>query len=120
MIQLLLHLIGDFVIQNDWMALNKKKVSWAGELACQLHCVTYALPFLIIGSWWAVLAIYITHYIFDRTKVLSWVLAYRNGIRDIENFGVGHQRPFAISIWLNIFFDNTIHLVCNYLALMFL
>jgi len=36
------HLIGDYLIQNDWMALNKKKNSWI----CLVHVLTYMIPFL--------------------------------------------------------------------------
>jgi hypothetical protein len=43
--QLILHAVGDYLIQNDWMAQNKKKLTWLGELACQIHCITYSLPF---------------------------------------------------------------------------
>ena len=120
MIQLLLHLIGDFIIQNDWMALNKKKISWKGELACQIHVITYSLPFLFIGSWQSVLAIYISHYIIDRTNIIAWFLALRNGVSNIDNFGFGKERPFAVTIWLFIITDNTFHVICNYLALKFL
>lgn len=115
--QLLIHLVGDYVIQNDWMALNKKKRNWIGELACQIHCITYSLPFLFVGSWFSVLLIYASHYLLDRTNIASWLIALKNGMSDIKNFGFTHDRPFAISIWLNIFFDNTLHLVCNYLIL---
>lgn len=120
MLQLIFHLIGDYIIQNDWMALNKKKRSLKGELACQIHCITYSLPFLFIGSWQAVLAIYISHYIIDRTNLVAWFIAYRNGVGDIVNFGFSHERPFAISIWLFIITDNIFHIICNYLALRFL
>jgi hypothetical protein len=120
MIQLGLHLIGDYIIQNDWMALNKKLITLRGELACQIHCISYALLFLVIGSWKAVLVIYITHYILDRTNIVVKALAIRNGIKSTKNFGFGLRRPFAISIWLYIITDNTIHLILNWLALKFL
>lgn len=120
MIQLILHAVGDYLIQNDWMALNKKKRSWKGELACQLHCITYSLPFLFIGSWQAVLAIYLSHYLFDRTNIVAWFLAFRNGVSNIDNFGFGEDRPFAITIWLLIITDNIFHIICNYLALLYL
>lgn len=29
MIQLIAHLLGDYVIQNNWMASNKTKSTWA-------------------------------------------------------------------------------------------
>ena len=120
MIQLLLHLFGDFIVQNDWMALNKKKFTWKGELACQVHCILYALPFLLIGTWQAVLVIYISHYILDRTNIVSWFLSLRNGVYHIKNFGHAIERPFVISIWLMIITDNSFHLIFNFLALIFL
>jgi len=120
MLQIILHGIGDYLIQNDWMALNKKKLSWKGELACQVHCITYALPFFIIGSWQAVLAIYLSHYLFDRTNIVGWFLAIRNGVFHTKNNGFGTDRPFVITIWLYIITDNIFHIICNYLAIMFL
>lgn len=56
--QLLIHLFGDYFLQTDKQALNKKKSSWQ----CFLHILTYSLPFLLIGSWKAVLVIGITHF----------------------------------------------------------
>lgn len=120
MMQLILHLVGDYLVQNDWMALNKKKKSWEGELACQIHCVTYSLPFLFIGSWWAVFAIYLSHYIIDRTNIVAWFLAARNGAGNIKNFGFSSDRPMYITIWLFIITDNVFHIIFNYLALQYL
>jgi len=118
--QLFLHLIGDYIIQNDWMALNKKLKTLKGELACQIHCILYSLPFILIGSWEAVIAIYISHYILDRTNIVSYFLALRNGVDNIKNFGFSESRPFAITIWLLIITDNIFHLIFNYLALKYL
>ena len=120
MMQVILHLIGDYLIQNDWMALEKKKRSWEGEIACQIHCITYSLPFLYIGSWNALLVIYATHYIIDRFKLIEWYLAVRNCIFHVKNFGYGIERPVIITVWLYIIVDNTFHVICNYLALKYL
>ena len=51
MLQLIIHGIGDFFIQTDWQALNKKKAGWIGFFACLKHCITYSLPFLFIEAW---------------------------------------------------------------------
>jgi len=117
MLQLILHGIGDYFIQTDKWALNKKTKGFYGFKCCLLHCLTYSLPFLLIGSPLAVLVIFITHFIIDRTNIIQWALAYKNGIRTIQNFGYGLNRPFAISIWLYIICDNLTHIICNYLAL---
>lgn len=118
--QLILHLVGDYLFQNDWMALNKKKLTWNGELACQAHCIIYSLPFFLIGSWQAVIVIYLTHYAIDRSKFVEWFLAIRNGVFHTENFGFSKERPFTISVWLYIIVDNSFHLICNYFALKYL
>lgn len=106
--QLILHAIGDYLIQNDWMAQNKKVLTLKGELACQIHCITYSLPFLFIGSGWAVLAIYLTHYAIDRSKFVMWYMRV-TGKNDFA------KPPFTP--WSIFAVDNTFHLVCNYLAL---
>lgn len=131
--QLIFHGIGDYFIQTDTWALNKKKKGWFGLWCCFIHCLTYSLPFLFIGSWKAWLVIFITHFIIDRTKIIDYLLAIKNNVvypghkhfpnskkYDISNFGFGLQRPTFISIWLYIITDNLCHIICNYLALKFL
>lgn len=134
MLQLILHGIGDYIIQNDWMALNKKKKGYLGFCACIIHCGLYSFPFFLIGSPLAVSIIFTTHFIIDRWRIVDYFLAIRNGVYkqraifyhdgeevryrlDISNFGFGKDRPFAISIWLYIITDNIFHIICNYLAL---
>jgi hypothetical protein len=132
MLQLLLHLFGDFIVQNDYVALNKKKNTLKGWIYCTFHCVTYSLPFLLIASWKAVIMIGLTHFIIDKTNIVAYFLAWRNNVHnpselkskygnyDISNFGFQLQRPFAITIWLLILTDNTIHLILNYLFIKYL
>lgn len=140
MLQLILHGIGDYYLQTDWQALNKKKKGGLGLWACLKHCITYSLPFLFIGSWKAVLIIFITHFIIDRTNLVAYLLAIKNNVKktikaekdygmtgyydravyDISNFGFGLERPFTITIWLYIICDNLLHIICNYVALRYL
>ena len=42
--QLIAHLFGDYVFQNDWMAQNKTSSDWAAVV----HAVVYTLPFLLL------------------------------------------------------------------------
>ena len=111
MIQFLLHLIGDYLIQNDWMAKYKKELSLKGEIACQVHCISYSLPFLCIGSAWAVLVIYATHYLIDRSKFVMWFMK----IMGKSDFAKPPCAPWSIFA-----VDNTFHLIINYLALTYL
>lgn len=123
--QLLLHLFGDFIVQNDHVALNKKKNTFKGWIYCIWHCVSYSLPFLIIGSWQAVVGIAVSHFAIDKTNIVAHFIALKNntwkdGKLNTENFGYLPERPFAITIWLLIFADNTLHLICNYLFIKYL
>ena len=73
MTQLFAHFFGDFVIQTDWMALNKSKRSFP----CLVHVLIYTACFLpITTSWKALLLIGVTHFILDRwhfiLKRLIW------------------------------------------------
>lgn len=120
MIQLILHGIGDYFFQTDYQALNKKKAGFNGFIACFTHCFTYSIPFIFIGSWLATLAIFITHFLVDRTQIIAWCLAFRNGVKTIDNFGFGKEKPFAVAFWLYVICDNLVHIICNYLALRYL
>lgn len=108
--QIILHAIGDYLIQNDWMARNKKKLTWTGELACQVHCISYSLPFFLIGGWLSVLIIYLTHYAIDRSQFVNWFMRV-TGKSDFAKPPLGPWSIFAV--------DNTFHLICNYCALAF-
>ena len=133
MLQLILHGIGDFYLQTSTQALNKKKKGWFGFKCCLIHCLTYSLPFLFIGSWKAWLVIFVTHFIIDRTNIVAYALAIRDGViypghkdfpgskkYNIENFGYPPERPFAIAIWLYIICDNLAHIIINYFSLKYL
>lgn len=66
---LLAHFIGDYLLQNDWMAVGKKKSSFI----CTVHVTFYILPFLLSGlSFTVILLIYIQHWIQDRTTFVAW------------------------------------------------
>ena len=66
--QLLCHLIGDYVLQSDWMANEKTKKS----VAALAHAITYGLPFLFLRpSLAAFLLIVGSHFLIDRFRLTS-------------------------------------------------
>lgn len=99
------HLVGDYLLQNDWMAFRKKEKSLRGELACNVHCLLWTLSVLLFTGWWdwrhAVL-VYLSHYVLDRTKFVKW---YCDTINRLE-------KPQA---WVYIVTDNVLHLLFLYL-----
>lgn len=59
------HLVGDYVLQNDYIAKTKGE-NWYHLLA---HCLLYVLPFRIVyGSDWRLMLLLITHIIIDALK----------------------------------------------------
>jgi hypothetical protein len=72
--QFLLHLTGDYLLQSDWMALEKTKRLWPAFC----HALVYSLPFLLIGSWQAWLVLFLTHLVIDRYRLARYVVYAKN------------------------------------------
>lgn len=140
---LLCHFVGDFILQSDWMAMNKSRKS----IPCLVHVLIYTACFLVLTvSWKALLFIGLTHFMLDRfhtpLKRLLWLKnhigptmeyppygycnstgyyddsPYNSLIPDKEDLEKwGKPRHFFITIWIYITIDNTLHLICNLIAL---
>ncbi len=123
MIQLLLHLLGDYVTQSHWMATNKTK-AWLPALC---HATLYSAPFLWIGGNRAVSVIWFTHLLIDRFRLARFVVFAKNHLgwpapkwAECQLTGFSSEVPVWLSVWLLIIVDNTMHLAINYAALRWL
>ena len=147
MTPLILHLVGDYLLQSDWMAQNKTKSTWAA--VC--HATTYALPFAFIASVNAWLVIWFTHLLIDRFRLSRYVVWLKNVLfqpgfiragschrsvpgHEVEQVnlirrwnwsncsatGYPSDTPPWMAVWLTIIADNTIHLAINQLSLNYL
>ena len=59
------HMVGDYVLQGDFIA-QTKGTNWYHLL---VHCILYCLPFYIVfGLDWKLLLIFISHIIIDSLK----------------------------------------------------
>lgn len=122
----LAHLVGDYLIQSDWMALEKTKRWWPAVL----HGVTYTLPYLIVTwSWLALLVICVTHILIDHYRLARYLVWLKNFLvprqywypwRSCTATGYHISRPDWMAVWLMIIADNTIHLCINTAAVYFL
>jgi hypothetical protein len=93
------HLVGDYLLQNDWMALNKKQSSWH----CFVHVLVYMVPFLFTGLlWWQIVLIGVQHYLQDRTQFVVWLMR----IKGSEKFADGPCAPWSIIVT-----DNILHIL---------
>jgi hypothetical protein len=122
--QLLLHLVGDYVTQTDWMAREKVRRNFAAAV----HAFVYALPFLLLtSSAWALFVICSTHFLIDRFRLARYVVFAKNWATDpslkwadCSTTGYSPAMPPWLAVWLLIIADNTMHLCINYAALRWL
>jgi hypothetical protein len=122
--QLLLHLIGDYVLQTDWMARTKVRSS----LATLCHVLVYSLPFLLLSpSLAAIMVIAVSHFLIDRFRLARYVAFAKNKVTgwhlkwpDCAATGFPSDMPPGHGFWLMILIDNTMHLSINYASLRWL
>ena len=58
------HLVGDYVLQGQFIAETKGKNSYH----MFIHCTLYCLPFMVILSGWQLVLLYCSHVIIDLSK----------------------------------------------------
>ena len=130
MIQLILHLWGDYFLQpNAWAQKKTQEFKYA-----LLHANAYALVFYLAGkilpdtmfscSNWALLVIWSTHIVIDRWRPVrhmifakNWVMEHDLKWEDCKKTGYPSEMSAWLSTWLMIIADNTLHLTINYVAL---
>lgn len=113
MIQLISHLFGDFVFQNDWMALNKSQYTLKGWVACFVHCLVYTLFFFGQATYAQLGLIFLTHFLIDKFSLArGWTNFYKVGVR--------MPKDFWLYTYLIFMVDMTWHLACNYIILRYL
>lgn len=119
--QIAAHLVGDYLFQSHWMAQRKGRDS----LAAGIHVATYTLPFaLLTFDPLALALIASSHFLVDRFRLARFVVWAKNrpwpgGAEcDWHTTGYPPDAPAWLAVWLLIIADNTLHLLCNGLALL--
>lgn len=112
--QIVAHLVGDYILQSHWMATEKTKSGFAATV----HAFCYTLPFALIASPIALILIFVTHFFVDRFRLARFVVWLKNGPwQPLTATGYQENVPAWLSVWLLIIADNTIHIICNGLAI---
>lgn len=105
------HLVGDYLLQNDFLAMNKKRSSDV----CFIHCTIWTVCVLTFAGWWAqpfaALFLFACHFAQDRTGIIRWSMQKMGQ----EQFATG-----ACSPWSIIVVDNVWHIVQIWIAWKFL
>ena len=121
MTELIVHLIGDYILQTDKMA-REKVIYWQMAL---LHAFCYTIPFLLITlSFTQLLFIFLTHAIIDHYRLAKYICFYKNQLHgdkyELKDCPTGYPATHPLGLVLLIITDNTLHLICNHFALNFL
>lgn len=119
----LAHMVGDYLIQSDWMAQQKTKRWWPAIA----HGLSYALPFVFITrSPLALVVIAGTHVVIDHYRLARHVVWAKNQLAPADfrpaHTATGHSddRPVWLSTWLLIIADNILHMLINVAAVVWL
>jgi len=117
--QIIAHIIGDYFLQNDYLATRKNKNSWV----CLFHSLFYILPFVLFFSEKSYLVFFIiafSHFIIDRFSLAKYLNRWKNLYRKSEACpytGMGKDRIEGVNWFVYIVMDNTLHVVINAWAL---
>ena len=111
--QLVAHLVGDYLLQSDWMAAEKRR----HPLPALVHAGLYGLPFLPLGpSPTALVTIVLSHFVIDRWALARHVARARDHLAP-RCAWTPAARP-AWETWvLGLITDNTLHVLINGWAL---
>ena len=121
MFELLLgHLVGDYLLQNDWMALNKKK-KW---LPLIIHCLIYSIvvclfmiPYISsVGIWFlSLFYVFLSHVIFDGTEVVDNYAKLIGGRTWAKTLAKNDEIYTIFTCFVKVVMDNTFHLLLMWL-----
>jgi hypothetical protein len=122
------HLVGDYVFQNTWMAMNKSGSSFK----CFIHCLIYTASVCLIMfdfriSW--IVLVFLSHYFIDRYSLADkWLYFFKS--RSLKDFLANGEKniPEGDNKWkwnyyglragftsfVYIATDNTFHLLLMY------
>ncbi|MEK7188160.1 MAG: DUF3307 domain-containing protein [Patescibacteria group bacterium] len=102
----LAHLIGDWLFQTEYEAMNKAKGKFLNGAIIK-HCFTYTLAFVPVFAWfgiplWGLAVIYATHHFLDRRWPIIWF---------IRTCKFTDQKTIDALFWLVIAVDQVVHVL---------
>ena len=128
---LLGHLIGDYLLQNNLLALNKHRYNLFGWIACFVHCCFYTTAVIIMMAdfrflW--IIIVFLSHFLIDKFGVAEKYLKLVRGrslVEFIQTKNNYNFTPFVmvqagISAFVYVVCDNTMHLLVMYVGYNFI
>jgi hypothetical protein len=129
------HFVGDYLFQNQWMAVGKSHKGKRGHVACTVHVLLYTFAIALFTGWHPLflLVVAIPHWIIDRWSLATYWLTFKNGYSMHE---VWKEAPLCArpapkeleqNVWkvafaapVYIFNDNTFHWICLWFTVKYL
>jgi hypothetical protein len=101
---LMAHLVGDFFLQNEWMATNKVSLK---HPAAWVHSGIHFLVLLLVFPWSVALAVAVTHLLIDtRIPLSQWRKFYR------QTNDPANPAFISFAMWQ----DQVLHILVLYVA----
>ena len=109
------HLVGDYLLQNNWMALSKNRNAWRNTV----HCIIYTLSIMLFcrtADWRFVTLVFVSHWIPDYFSIGGIWLKLIRGRSMVEFMHTvdDSQKNILTGAFTSIVYvvvDNTIHLL---------
>lgn len=114
------HFVGDYLFQNQWMALTKSKPGRYGDLACTVHVLLYTVAIGIfsgVWSFWFLAAVFIPHWVIDRWSLANVLLKWKNGYQMMDTWrqagSILEMQVWSVAFAAPVYIanDNTMHFV---------
>jgi uncharacterized membrane protein len=102
-----IHLVVDWLLQTEWMAVNKTNLK---HPAAYVHSGLHTLGMLLIFPWWLALGVGISHLLIDTRKPVTW------WIETIKQMPVTTPVYSQVEMWL----DQIFHLLMIVVAVLVL
>lgn len=124
---LVLHLIADWPLQNDWMAANKARRSnawtdnpkwWSRHPAAYVHAAIHGFCLLVVFGWVAI-PLAISHLLIDtRTPVVWWSKLVGQSQPTGARMFDGSSEVVLVDVGLEVRFwtDQVFHIICIAIA----
>lgn len=116
------HLVGDYLLQNDWMANNKKRSS----NVCFIHCLIWSWSVCLFAGWYGTYTfalawylLFLTHFIQDRTNIVTWwmnLIGQRRFMKSDDFDMINFKIIPGLGPWSIIVVDNVWHIVTIWLV----
>ena len=69
---IVIHLVVDWLLQNEWMACNKTNLK---HPAAYVHSGLHALGLLLVFPWYLAFGVGVTHLLIDTRRPVTWWIA---------------------------------------------